>query len=878
MDRSAEYFRYWGKADSAVEGALQWHPFAYHSLDVAAVAGAFWEQSPAIRRAFSESFGPEETASGRLRAWVLFFVALHDLGKLHALFQIKAPHALALAWPELDPKTLINKAPKGYYDHGSEGFRLAMSELSTWTNKSDRRWLKAWSPWLGAVTGHHGEIPGNDKPIAGYADQPIREQDASARHEWFKEAAGLFLTSAGLSLADHPPPCSHAARNLLAGFCSLCDWIGSNSEVFRYTAPGMAPVDYFNLQTERISDDDILRRFGLIAPAKVYQGVSALLKTDEAPRGIQVMIDGLSTAAGLTIVEAPTGSGKTEAALAYAWRLLDAGIAESIVFALPTQATANAMLARCQVFAGEAFGRANLVLAHGHRALNPEYQRLVEAGTRKTSQGQEEASVQCAAWLASSRKRVFLGQIGVCTIDQVLLSVLPVRHNFVRAFGLHRSVLIVDEVHAYDAYMNGLLGEVLKRQKATGGSAVLLSATLPARIRNRLLAAWDTEPGAEQAPYPAIWSTPDLSVSKAPLTVPESEFPPERPIDVTLSKLPGAFPDTALIQRIIDGAESGALVGLVMNTVDDAQRLTRLLQGKTQIPVDLFHARFRLKDRQGIEQGVIACYGRQAPREHGRILVATQVIEQSLDLDFDWLITQLCPVDLLFQRLGRLHRHPRVRPVGFEHPTCTVLSVDTGDYGLHELIYGDARLLWRTERLLAQRPRIVFPEAYRGWIEPVYEEAPWDDEPETIYGNHMAWRDDQASAAAKAIQLTTMNLTQFRDEDERATSLTRDGEMSLTILPLLSNGCLLDGNSLDGMDEYAKAEAVMLNAVPAPRSWQSRLSGYEHDDEGRIRLPLENRDGLGWASSDGSLVYSAVFGLAKGEAAGLDDPPLCQPR
>jgi CRISPR-associated endonuclease Cas3-HD len=327
------HFRYWGKADPAVESGLTWHPFAYHSLDVAAVAGAFWEQSPAIRRTFANAFGTEETAIGRLRAWVLFFVALHDLGKLHALFQIKAPHALALAWPELDPKTLLtNKAPKGY-DHGSEGFRLAMSELSTWTNNSDRRWLKTWSPWMGAVTGHHGEIPGNDKPIAGYADKPIREQDANARHDWIKEAAGLFLESAGLSLADYPPPCSHAARNLLAGFCSLCDWIGSNTEVFRYVAPGMAPVDYFDLQAARVSDDDTLRRFGLIAPAKAYQGVSALLKTDETPRGIQVMIDGLSTAAGLTIVEAPTGSGKTEAALAYAWRLLDAGVAESIVFA-----------------------------------------------------------------------------------------------------------------------------------------------------------------------------------------------------------------------------------------------------------------------------------------------------------------------------------------------------------------------------------------------------------------------------------------------------------------------------------------------------------------------------------------------------------------
>lgn len=864
------YWRYWGKADPDAMSGTTWHPFAYHSIDVTAVAMALWDQSPAIRRAFSVAFGTTEAEQNRLLAWILFFVALHDLGKLHALFQIKAPEILPLTWPDLASAKLIDTA-LGHYDHGREGFRLAIAECRSWFQPASRHALKAWSSWLAAVAGHHGEIPDNDSLLPAYAEATIRKQDAEARRGWVEEAADLFLQNAGLSLEDPPPPCNTEARNLLAGFCSLCDWIGSNTDVFAYTPPGLSPSNYLKSRLEQIARDDILRRFGLIATTQTYQGVSALLKAGEHPRGTQIMIDDLPLAAGLTIVEAPTGSGKTEAALAYAWRLLDAGLADSIVFALPTQATANAMLRRCEAFAETAFGRANLVLAHGHSRLNQEFQRLVAAGSSQTTPDDPEASAQCAAWLASSRKRVFLGQIGVCTVDQVLLAVLPVRHNFVRAFGLHRSVLIVDEVHAYDAYMNGLLVEVLRRQKAVGGSAILLSATLPAGIRRKLLNAWDIEPIAVAAEYPTIWNTHALSESDTPRTLPDTERPTQRTIDVTLSKLPDARPDEPLIQRIIEAAETGALVGIVMNTVDDAQRLWIQLRQKTQktgTPADLFHARFRLKDRQGIEKHVIEHYGREAQRgpEFGRILVATQVIEQSLDLDFDWLITQLCPVDLLFQRLGRLHRHLRDRPDGFEAPDCTVLSVEADDYGLHELIYGDARLLWRTEYLLARHGQIHFPEAYREWIEPIYEDDSWDDEPDEVSSSHMAWATVQKAARNDALQLTTMSLNQFRDDGARATSLTRDGEMSLSVLLFREDGHLLEGDDLGQMDDHTRAETLMLNTTPAPSSWgDAQFASRERDEDKRVLLKMRPMDERQWMTQDGNLIYSKSLGLAKSE-------------
>jgi CRISPR-associated endonuclease/helicase Cas3 len=656
---------------------------------------------------------------------------------------------------------------------------------------------------------------------------------------------------------------------LLAGFCAVCDWIGSNTNVFKYQSPDTALADYFAASVGKAQADDVLKRFGLLAKAVGYEGVSALLKPEEFPRGVQVLVDDLPTTPGLTLIEAPTGSGKTEAALAYAWRLLDQGIADSIVFALPTQATANAMLTRAEEFAVKVFGDANVVLAHGKRDFNEAFRRLVDNGQRRTAQGEEEAAVQCAAWLANSRKRVFLGQIGVCTVDQVLLSVLPVRHKFVRGFGLNKSALIVDEVHAYDAYMHGLLGEVLRRQKAIGGSAILLSATLPAGVRAKLLKAWESS-GIDDAPYPALWHATQGIATCA--TVPDEHRPERREVITECLKLPGAFPNDDVIGRIIAAAESGARVAVVMNLVDDAQRLARLLRGKTTVDVDIFHARYRFMDRQAKEKTTIAYYGRNAARDKGRILVATQVVEQSLDLDFDWMLTQICPVDLLFQRLGRLHRHQRKhRPDGFELPRCTVLSVEGEDYGLHKLIYGNTRVLWRTERLLAGADKIVFPEAYRDWIEQVYQREDWTDEPESIALGYDEFSVMQRTREADALRLTTMTAKAFRDEEAQVTGLTRDGEMSLTVLPVQPDGRLLDGRVLSALNERDLAEMLNLHAVPVPASWEKLLKDCRFENEGDLagyrQLEMSVDGQGGWTAMVGKFRYSADFGLEK-EIAG----------
>ncbi|MGB5082484.1 MAG: CRISPR-associated helicase/endonuclease Cas3, partial [Burkholderiales bacterium] len=831
-------FRYWGKADPNYPGEPKWHPLVYHCLDVAAVAGAWWDTSPVIPRSFLAAFDQPDSATRRLRAWMLFFVALHDLGKFDVRFQLKAEDALRQAWPELNFKDIDPSSARSF-DHGHWGFSWAIHECPDWIGTRNAPEIRdEWRFLLAAVTGHHGDLPQGVDTLTEYAEGHVMAHDHDARRAAVSEFAKLFLAPEGLSLSAVPPRCTPASQALLAGFCAVCDWVGSNVEVdaFRYrTLDANAQLaDYFTERVQNIQSERLLNTFGLIAKVNSYGGVNRLLGKNELPRGVQTLVDKLSLVPGLTLIEAPTGSGKTEAALAYAWRLLDAGLADSIVFALPTQATANAMLIRAEAFASRAFGDANVVLAHGKSRLNPEFDRLVTAGRRQTVQGREEAAVQCAAWLASSRKRVFLGQVGVCTVDQVLLSVLPVRHKFVRGFGVNKSVLIVDEIHAYDAYMHGLLGEILRRQKAAGGSAVLLSATLPEGVRSKLFEAWQAEE-TDTPPYPALWHA--TSGAARPLSVSEDQRPRKREVEVECRKLPGAFPDDVVLASVVAAAEAGARVAVVLNLVDDAQRLARALRTKTTLPIDLFHARYRFVDRQEKERAATDLYGRHALRDGGRILIATQVVEQSLDLDFDWMVTQICPVDLLFQRLGRLHRHDRSRPVGFESPRCTVLSVDGDDYGLlSKFIYGNTRVLWRTEQILSDASRIEFPGAYRDWIDHVYQRDDWPDEPEAIALEFDKFSAIQRSREADALRLTTITLSQFRDEDGVATSLTRDDEMSLTVLPIQPDGRLLDGRVLDRLDERALSEALNLDAVPVPASWKRRLADLGRDEEGRVLM------------------------------------------
>ncbi|MEW6670495.1 MAG: CRISPR-associated helicase/endonuclease Cas3, partial [Thermodesulfobacteriota bacterium] len=480
------YYRYWGKARE--DGS--YHLLPYHCLDVAAVAAAWWDASPSIRHGFRlHNTLPEE----QLRAWVLFFTALHDYGKFDIRFQLRSKASWGLLYPDANNfRPLPSEYDCKHYYHGESGLFWFMKDYPFFSgslnplrdtglsflddpNEAFAGDWSVWKVWLEAVMGHHGHIKlaeyVTDMALPPSCDTQVGIIDRQARKDWFAVLEQMFLRPMGLSLENsRPPPCSP----LMAGFCSVSDWLGSRSDSSNFTYL-QRPKNLGAYFEEHFNNDAcrILEFAGVISAPHPYSGVKTLLGLDQLPHSVQTIVDDLPVKPGLTIVEAPTGSGKTEAALSYAWRLIDAGSADSIVFALPTQATANAMLERIELLATKLFDKhPNVLLAHGSARFNKSFVAIKHAAL-EGYEG-EDGWLQCSEWLAESRKRVFLGQIGVCTVDQVLISVLPVRHRFVRGFGIGRSVLIVDEVHAYDAYMYGLLEEVLRNQKESGGAAILL--------------------------------------------------------------------------------------------------------------------------------------------------------------------------------------------------------------------------------------------------------------------------------------------------------------------------------------------------------------------------------------------------------------------
>ncbi len=817
------YFKYWAKADKGQDGERpSYHLLPYHCLDVAAVAEIWWRESK-----FLQLFFPWQGRMNKeeCQAWVLFFTSLHDLGKLDLRFQMKSPDTVQLLQGDLVaafPSIIKPQVKK--YDHGSAGYCWFGHEAMDYGCNLVS--IDAADDWFRCVAGHHGSLPTSSisgtPPLIG---PNFIERDKLARLELVTSMAELFLYPIGLSLAEIP----EYVPDFLAGFCSVCDWLGSNSDYFPLLS---SPQDLQKYYASRLPmATKALAQSGVLSSLHSQGGMKSLYPFYQ-PRDVQTLVDDFKIGQGLTIIEAPTGSGKTEAALAYAVRLLANGLADSLIFALPSQATANAMLSRLEEVTDRIFSHGkNVILAHGKSKFNDGFVNLQRIAQLHPEQGQEEAQVQCAQWLASSRKRVFLGQVGVCTIDQVLLSVLPVRHQFVRSFGVRKSILIIDEVHAYDSYMYGLLQQVLQGQSKAGGSAILLSATLPAFQKRNLLQSWGVEYPGQNEPYPLVIQAVSEKVTSHALTKNKQGSPWQ--VSLTLIPSPELVFTDSLIEEIVIRAESGAMVGVVCNLVADAQNLAQQLGNKTKVPVDLFHSRFRFRDRMERESEVLETYGKNAKRE-GRILVATQVIEQSLDLDFDWLVSQLCPIDLLFQRLGRLHRHDNKRPSCCTHKKCAVIvpAGDLLDFGNSQWVYRNTRALCRTHLLLEQNNPLIFPKAYRDLIELVYQEEPWPDEPEEYEMHFEKYKKEQEGKHYAAIQLAHAHSVPLPDTDGFAATLTRDGKMNISVVPVLDNDgkkTSLDGSSLDDLSDLELLEVMTLETIGVAQNWRESLREYLPD-------------------------------------------------
>jgi len=373
--------------------------------------------------------------------------------------------------------------------------------------------------------------------------------------------------------------------------------------------------------------------------------------------------------------------------------------------------------------AGE--GKKNLMLLHGKAALNDRFEKLKYAAWVYDDEKRPSAVV-AEEWFAANKKHGLLASFGVGTIDQALLGVLQIKHVFVRLFGLAGKCVILDEVHAYDAYMTTLMERLLRWLAALGCPVVLLSATLPRAKRLKLMSAYAgydlAEP--EAVPYPRVSS---VAVGSCP-KVRHVEADPARAQTVGL----GWLDEEALAQKLRESLANGGCAAVIRNTVGLAQKTYLRLRDALKndgITVELFHARFPFGRRMEIETAVLQRFGKDgAPAERDkRVLVATQVIEQSLDLDFDVMVSDVAPVDLVLQRAGRLHRHDRgPRPAGVAEPRMWLIEPGAKDgmpdFGPSEYVYARFVLL-RSHITLKAIKAVQLPDDLERFVEQVYGPA-----------------------------------------------------------------------------------------------------------------------------------------------------------
>lgn len=717
---------FWGKLS---EDRSQQLPLADHCVDVASVFRALCDL-PAIRR----SLGLGENAVRMDRLTV--FALLHDLGKCNAGFQAKRDlNARDIAGHVKETAALLYDTELG--PRASEA--LGLEEMCSWFDNPEADLPRM----LLAAVFHHG------KPAFKDDISQSNEIDGLKRHWLPRDGVNPFdgLNELGETarrafpnaFRGNAPPIevSVELEHRFAGLVMLADWLGSHREAF-------FPFEH---EGDRI---DWSRRQAKKALAVVGLDISAARTKIEhrqptfgeafdisgEPRPLQSAL-ACADLPALLVAESDTGSGKTEAALMHFLVLFAAGKVDGLYFALPTRVAARELYGRVASAMKRVFSDdcpPVLLAVPGYTQIDSEpIDKILPTDAHLFNDDEQRARDR--NWTAERPKRFLAAPIAVGTIDQALFSAIQVPHAHLRAACLDRSLLVIDEVHSSDVYMRYLARRLLTRHLKAGGHALLLSATLGAAARAEYLHPGDPRPQAEpfgQAvalPYPAL-SAPNTPMRHLP-------DPACRSKTVRLEPLPLLKSPEDLLPRLREAVRSGQRVLVVLNTVGRAIALARLADADPELATALFsvngvraphHGRFARADRERMDRAVSNRLGRNSPAGPV-LLIGTQTLEQSLDIDADWLLTDLCPIDVLLQRIGRLHRHER-GPRAM--PACTVLLPEETDFSVFlnprgevrrgnlaglGTVYEDLRILQLTRDLVAAGPVIEIPRDNRCLVE-----------------------------------------------------------------------------------------------------------------------------------------------------------------
>ena len=720
-------------AKSDRENGNDWLPFWMHSFDTAGIMEKLAQKR--LPESISDYLCAECGGREKLFSTLKFCALVHDIGKLTIVFQSRIYDAV-----DFSPFAVCVELPKSSSLVNASDTPHALASEAILLKLGCRE-------GVASIAGaHHGrpsaladvcdQISGACTAVENFYGK--RGKYRQLFESLWKEWIDFSLECAGFSELSDLPDMAVPAQVVISGMLVTADWIASNTTYFPLISADQKGE--FGDYPKRIENAWTTIGFPNMWESKARFGLD-----DEAfkerfgflPNPTQADIISTATDAessGIYIIEAPMGLGKTEAALALSEILAARAGAGGMFFGMPTQATSNGIFPRLEKWAdGLAEDEQTLLaikLTHGNAALNEDYRELFTGHSNLNIESDSGLIVH--DWF-SGRKQTLLSDFVIGTVDQLLMAALKQKHVMLKHFGLSGKVVVVDECHAYDAYMSQYLDMAIKWLGIYKVPVIILSATLPEKRRAELIEAYvDSEKHRAKHTEAHVDKKTADEAWKHSLAYPLLTYTENNAVKQKALAFDGENKEVSVRRIIRDevaatagyAVERGGCVGVIVNTVRKAQEIAAELQSAfPKAEVIIMHAQFIMTDRAKREEQILKRVGKHSTPEsrRGLIIVGTQVLEQSLDLDFDLMITELCPMDLLLQRTGRLHRHNRVRPQGLETASCFVLDEtdDSFDSG-SAAIYGEW-LLMRTRALLPNK--LTIPSDIPLLVQQTYDET-----------------------------------------------------------------------------------------------------------------------------------------------------------
>ncbi|EKK7717164.1 CRISPR-associated helicase Cas3' [Cronobacter dublinensis] len=831
---------YWGKARQGENHqGDEYHLLQWHSLDVAACGYVMVMENRFNAASLFAALGiHERETAATFFAWLLCW---HDIGKFSRLFQQKYCHeALDHGQRDVSDSHHHHTVTGTWLWRHHLGDTAAQSVTGPLSARERKRVLDRWIP---TVMGHHGKPVSYENCHNDFLAEDIEAAQAFAR------AAQTLFPAVTLPQAWNDASWRESFLPqswLVSALVVLADWVGSGNHFFPWVAGEMPLARYWARAVAQAQN--ALRLLPPASDVAPFKGIDTLFPFITAPTPLQQHALELTintSGPHLFILEDVTGAGKTEAALVLAHRLMAAGQARGLYIGLPTMATANAMYARMERAWLRLYregSHPSLVLAHSARKLSASFNASLWASELLPNESGDEASAfeGCAAWFAGSPKKALLAETGVGTLDQAMMAVMAFKHQNLRLLGLNDKVLIADEIHSYDAYMSHVVEKLVETRARYGNATILLSATLSQTQRDRLIAAFykglnTTRESPRLGPDDYPWVT-HLHAQGIDGQRVAMRAQVQRRVGI------GWMADeAACLDKIERVAREGGCIGWIRNSVDDAVNSYRELIRRGNIPEEniiLFHSRFAFIDRNKKEEATLEWFGKEnAVNRSGKVIISTQVIEQSIDIDLDYLISDLAPIDLLIQRAGRLQRHTRdkqgqlkltgaderpaprldiLAPPWQAQPDKTWLSAAMRNTSY---VYPAHSRLWLTQRVLREQGEIRMPEAARLLIEAVYGEE--IDVPEGMKRSEdVALADYYSQRAIASKYEISLNVGYSVESAELWGSdvSTRIGELTIDLW--------LARETPQGITPYAQGDnAWEMSALRVRKSWWDKHRG-----------------------------------------------------